>query len=331
MIRGIAPLRLSFAGGGSDLASYYESNGGGAVVSACINRYARGTLMPTSATVSTVQSVDLRQVLNIPDDAGDDKLGLVRTALRRFDAPSKFRLTLKSDAPPGSGLGSSSSLTVCLLAMFNRWLGKPMDMGELARLAYEVERVEFGVPGGWQDQVAAAYGGFNYIAFTKDGFQVTPLRLDRDIVRELEARLVLAYTGAARTSTGLIGVQEERTRSGSNVAALHQARLIAGAMKKLLLQGDLDAVGPLLHQAWVAKKEFAPGITTPDIDAMYEAGMRAGATGGKLLGAGGGGYLMMFTDGDDRYVVEKALGELGATVVDASFAMEGVETWWTQA
>jgi D-glycero-alpha-D-manno-heptose-7-phosphate kinase len=259
----------------------------------------------------------------------DGQLDLVKAVINKFHPPQGFHLFLHSDVPPGSGLGSSSSLMVALSSLMVRWLGWNADEYAIARTAYELERIELGIKGGMQDQYAAAFGGFNFIEFSGKDVIVNPLRIRQDIVDELQYHLLLCYTGATRLSSGIIEaqvrayVQEEE----AVMDALDELKQITVQMKNCLLKGHVQDFGDLLHAGWVNKKKLAAQITNPTIDEMYEAARRAGALGGKLLGAGGGGYLLLYCPYLRKHLVAEAVSRLGAQVAGFMFEPRGVTGW----
>lgn len=333
LIRAKAPLRISFAGGGTDVAPFPEREGG-FVLNATITRYAYGTLRPRGDDQIQIESADLGMTATF--GAGDPlrfdgRLDLVKAALRRLadrDAPG-FDLYLHSGAPPGSGLGSSSTMMVALIGLLKEARNTPYTDYEIADLAFAIERNELGVRGGMQDQLAAAFGGFNFIELAKDHVVVNPLRISPDVVYELEHNLLLSFTGRTRASDKIIEDQmgrfarnEQRTLVG-----LRRQKEIAVAMKNALLQRRLDDFGELLNEAWEAKREMSPRITTPEIDELYATARRAGAIGGKITGAGGGGYMLLYCTGERRHHVEEALTAAGTEVQPVSFESEGLRTW----
>jgi D-glycero-alpha-D-manno-heptose-7-phosphate kinase len=244
-------------------------------------------------------------------------------------APSGLSLFMHSDAPPGSGLGSSSTVVVALLGLFRHWLRKPMTDYELAQLAYEVERIDQGIEGGMQDQYAATFGGFNFIEFNRDAVIVNPLRIDPATLNELEYHLLLCYTGKTRRSANILRTQIEgyMTREVDVVAGLDALKETTILMKNALLLGRLDDFGALLHQAWQHKKKLADRITDSTIDELYEIARRHGALGGKISGAGGGGFLLLYCQFDKRHIVAEKLEEAGGQMVEFGFEPHGLQTW----
>jgi D-glycero-alpha-D-manno-heptose-7-phosphate kinase len=331
LIRSRAPLRISFAGGGTDVEPY-PSQRGGVVLSVTIDKYAYATLKPRQDGQIRVESLDYDVVAKYNVDEKppyDGELDLVKAVVRTMGGKEGFDLFIHSDAPPGSGLGSSSTMVVALLGAFDRWLGRSLGEYELARLAYQVEREEMGIPGGWQDQFAAVFGGFNFIEFLGDNIVVNPLRIKRSTLHELHYRLLLCYTGRTRLSGRILdrqiaGYVEERR---DVMAALDELKAITIETKNALLQGRLDDFGRLLYTGWENKKRLASGITNPEIDALYQIGVKAGAVGGKLLGAGGGGYLLFVCPFERKHLIAQALEDAGGQVVPVNFDLRGLQVW----
>jgi len=333
LLRARAPLRVSFAGGGTDVPPYPEENGG-LVLSATINRYAYGTLRPRDDRQIGIQSLDLDAVVSIaleearPDG---DRLDLIKAAIQKLaaDSPLGFDLFLHSAAPPGSGLGSSSAVVVALVGLLSEHMKLPLTDYEKARLAYTVEREDLGLKGGTQDQYAAVFGGFNFMEFRGDGVIVNPLRIPTESIQELEYNLLLCFTGGTRVSDHIIDDQTDRYRSksSSTVDGLQMQKELAVEMKDALLRGNLTEFGTLLGRAWNYKKQMSPKISNPHIDELYEEAVKHGAIGGKVTGAGGGGYMLLYCRYDAKHEVREALAALGAEAVDFQFDHVGLTTW----
>lgn len=333
LLRARAPLRVSFAGGGTDVPPYPEQEGG-LVLSATINRYAYGTLRPRDDRQIGIQSLDLDAVASFAlEDArpDGDRLDLIKAAIQKVasGAPNGFDLFLHSAAPPGSGLGSSSAVVVALVGLLAEHMGLSLNDYETARLAYTVEREDLGLKGGTQDQYAAVFGGFNFMEFNADGVIVNPLRIPDETLHELEYNLFLCFTGRTRVSDHIIDDQTDRftTKESSTVDALSMQKELAVAMKNVLLQGDLTEFGKLLDTAWTHKKMMSPKISNDHIDELYETAKRNGAIGGKVTGAGGGGYMLFYCRYDAKHKVRAALTDLGAEAVDFEFDHAGLTTW----
>jgi D-glycero-alpha-D-manno-heptose-7-phosphate kinase len=332
IVRSKAPLRISFAGGGTDVPPYPQERGG-AVLSVTINKYAYASLVPTAEDAITVQSLDYDIVAKYhteEDLTYNGELDLVKATIRRLAVEKHgLRLFLHSDAPPGSGLGSSSTLVVALVGLFRHWLRQPLTDYQIAELSYQIERVDLGIKGGMQDQYAATFGGVNFIEFYDRAVIVNPLRVSPDRLNELEYCLLLCYTGRSRLSAHIVERQTESyiQKKEEVVRALDAQKEMAIQMKNALLQGRLDDFGDLLHQAWQTKKQLDPAITSPQIDEMYAAARQEGAIGGKILGAGGGGYLLLYCPFDRKHVVAATLEHMGGQVVDFGFDWRGLQTW----
>jgi len=336
-IRSRAPLRIAFGGGGTDVSPYADERGG-LVLNATINRYAYVTLVPNDSGMIRLRSLDYDEEVEFaaadgpPQDSGKMKLalGVVRGMEVVGSKPGEgFDLFTHTDAPPGSGLGASSTMVVALIGAFEAWLRTGLDRYEIARLAYKIERKDLGMHGGRQDQYAAAFGGFNFMEFRGDDVLVNPLRIPSETIWELEYSLVLAWTGRSRLSSTIIEQQIEnfRNKNSKAVAAMDRTRDLASEMKRVLLTGDLQLFGEHLHEAWGMKQRMAGGISNAEIDSIYKAARNAGAPGGKVSGAGGGGFMFFFTAFDRRHEVERAIEAHNAKVVHFSFTGRGLETW----
>jgi D-glycero-alpha-D-manno-heptose-7-phosphate kinase len=333
LIRAKAPLRIGFAGGGTDVPPFPEREGG-CVLSATINRYSYGTLRPKQDNQISIRSVDFGLSLNYDHRDQliyDGKLDLVKAAIRKLAGQQGrgFELFLRSDAPPGSGLGSSSSLMVALVGMLKEFQSLPLTDYEIAELAYVIERKDVGIEGGMQDQYAATFGGCNFIEFFGDKVIVNPLRLSQDIVNELEHNLLLCFTGRTHVSGHIIEDQTARYKRGdtANVQGLRRQKTLASEMKNLLLRHKLYEFGEMLHEAWEFKKKMSPQISNPAIDELYEAARKAGAIGGKLSGAGGGGFMMFYCAFEKKHEVAEILKKMGCAISDFSFDFHGLQTW----
>jgi D-glycero-alpha-D-manno-heptose-7-phosphate kinase len=370
-IRSKAPLRISFAGGGTDVSPYVDERGG-AVLNATINKYAYVTLRPRQDDViqlySTAYNITAKYQVEGPLPY-DGTLDLLKAAINRAcprildntaacpaidprivptsperqaaatqnDPPTSRGLEffVHNDAPPGSGLGGSSTLVVAMLAALREWLHAPWTDYEVAQLAFQIERVDMAMAGGRQDQYAAAFGGFNFIEFQPSAESadatvlVNPLRVRRSTLNELQHNLLLCYTGRTRMSDAIIKSQAQnyRRQAQEAIRAMDELKRLAYEMKKQLLTGNLTAFGHLLHQAWINKRKMSTRISTTRIDELYDTARRAGALGGKISGAGGGGYMFFYCPNESKYKVAEALEKLGAQAVDFQFDLDGVQTW----
>ena len=324
-------MRISFCGGGTDVPPYPQERGG-VVLSTTIDKYAYATLIPVNEEGFTVRSLDYNVVAkyDTPSDLlYNGELDLVKAALKWMSIKGGVQLFLHSDAPPGSGLGSSSTMVVALVGLLQRYLKKPMTAYEIAEAAYIIERKELGIQGGMQDQYAATFGGFNLIEFNPNAVIVNPLRIPQDTLNELQYHLILCYTGRTRLSANILRDQVEsyKQKNEAVMAALDEMKRLTISMKNALLTGHLDDFGSLMNEAWIQKKKLAKQITNNEIERLYEAALRTGALGGKILGAGGGGYLILYCDFEKKHLVTAALEKLGGEVVEFRFDHEGLRTW----
>jgi D-glycero-alpha-D-manno-heptose-7-phosphate kinase len=259
----------------------------------------------------------------------DGKLDLVKATIHRLEVKTGFDLFLHSDSPPGTGLGTSSALVVAIVSAFKQWLRLPLTPYDIAELAYHIERDEAGIKGGRQDQYASTFGGFNFIEFLGKTTIVNPLRISRETLNELEYRLMLCYTGGSRLSAGILDDQIGAYMGGNEevIQALQETKDLAFSMKNALLLGKLGEFGSLLHRAWSCKKRFSGKITHAHIDGLYELARANGAIGGKLLGAGGGGYLLFLCEFDKWHRVAEAVEEAGGRIVNFTFDHLGMQSW----
>jgi D-glycero-alpha-D-manno-heptose-7-phosphate kinase len=312
----------------------YPEREGGCVLNATIDSFAWGSLRPREDDGIKLESVDLGLCLEYKTQDEmplNGQLDLVKAALTRLEAKNShgFDIFLHSDAPPGSGLGSSSALMVALVGLIRELKNQPFTDYETAQLAYAIEREDLGILGGLQDQYAATFGGFNFIEFHKDRVVVNPLRISSDIMNELEHNLLLCYTGTTRRSDRIIEDQTRRFEDGDQdaVIALAEQKQLAIDMKNALLRRKLDDFGDLLHCAWEAKKRMSCKISNATIDELYEAARKHGALGGKITGAGGGGYILFYCSFERKHRVAEAIRDMGATPVDFAFEAHGLQTW----
>lgn len=338
VLRARAPLRVSFAGGGTDVAPFPEREGG-AVLSATIGSYAYATLRPRTDGQITVESHDYGTSIGYEVGAPlvlDGQLDLPKAAISRIMRlegairSEGFDLFLHTNAPPGSGLGSSSAVMVAVIDLVARHCGLDLGPHEIAELAYRLERDDLHIPGGYQDQYAAAFGGFNFMEFRTDGdVVVNPLRVRPDTVHELEHNMLLAYTGRTRVSDHIIEDQVSRYETGNEdaIAGLRAQRDLADAMRVALLRGKVDEIGHLLGQAWREKQRMSSRITTPLISQAVERALATGALGGKVTGAGGGGHMIFICEFEKRHVVADELLRIGLSVSEFTFTKHGVTTW----
>jgi len=332
--RSRVPLRISFSGGGTDVDPY-RARYGGCTLSATIDKYAYVSCRPRTDGIIEVRSLDYDIVAKYSAKQRfvmDGELDLAKAViakLRRGASNKGFDLFMHSDAPPGSGLGSSSTMVVALVSVFKDYFKHPLTPYEIAELAYAIERKDLGLKGGMQDQYGATFGGFNFIEYDAQKVIVNPLRLDRETLLELHYSLILCYTKQTRESAGIIDDQIGRIEKGDDEAlrATHAIKALCIEMKSALLQGKLRTFGQLMHASWEEKKRIATRISNSHIDALYDEARKHGAIGGKILGAGGGGYLLVFVPFDKKHHIMRRLSDMGGQPVDFNFERDGAVCW----
>jgi D-glycero-alpha-D-manno-heptose-7-phosphate kinase len=236
-----------------------------------------------------------------------------------------FDILIHSDAPPRCGLGTSSTELVCIVGLLKTWQERQWTNYELAEIAYRIEREDLGIMGGKQDQYTAIFGGFNYIEFLDEKVIVNQLKIRQDILNELQYNLLLCYTGRMKLSGDII--KDQLSNYEKNVPKLEKLKNIAYEMKNSLLKGDLNDFGEMLHQCWESKKELAPDITNEQIDKLYKKARSRGALGGRICGAGGGGYLLLYCESDKKHLVAEELEKLGAKAESFEFENKGLQIW----
>ena len=334
LIRSRAPLRISFCGGGTDVKPYPEEKGG-CVLSTTIDMYAYATVKPRKDQEVHVTSLDYDIVAKYHTQAleYDGKLDLIKAALKLMNIQQGLELFIHSDAPPGSGLGSSSTMVVAVIGALAKWQKVPMTSYEIAELAYRIEREELGIQGGMQDQYAAAFGGFNFIEFNRNAVIVNPLRIHNEHLSELAYHLILCYTGKTRLSGHIVEEQRESyiNRKSSVVNALDEMKALTIDMKNALLKGQLSEFAQMLHVAWESKKRLNQKISNESIDQLYAIARKNGALGGKILGAGGGGYLLVYAPFERKHIIAAELEAVGGQVVGFNFDYDGLQSWLVDA
>lgn len=338
IVRARAPLRLGLAGGGTDVYPYCDIHGG-YVLNATIDRYAYAVIktlnepivrfIATDQQIKKVKSISEPLLLN-------GKLDLHKAVYshmtQHFNGGQAISLELSTfcEAPAGSGLGSSSTLVVVMIRAFVELLNLPLDDYAIAQLAYKIERVDCCLQGGRQDQYSATFGGFNFMEFYADDRAViNPLRIKNWIICELEASLVLFYTGISRESAKIIADQSRNVEAGlvDAIDAMHGIKYEALVMKECLLRGDFSGIVESMQQGWESKKRSSKTVSNPLIEEIYRAAISAGAMAGKVSGAGGGGFMMFFVPPDMRMDVVRALNNFDGQVSNCHFTKHGTQAW----
>jgi D-glycero-alpha-D-manno-heptose-7-phosphate kinase len=339
IIRSRAPLRLGFAGGGSDVQAFSDKYGG-AVMNATINKYAFATVRENEEKRITFKATCQNQEWSGPLESiltFDGELDLFKAVYNRVindhnkGRPIAITLSTYSEAPAGSGLGSSSTLVVAMVGAMLRYINVSISDYEIAALAYQIERLDSNLAGGMQDQYAATFGGFNFMEFNKGGgVLINPLRIKPTIISELESSLLLYFTGTSRESAKIIDQQTsnlESPESSEAVDAMEQVKAQSYLLKEQLLKGNIVGIADALNAGWKSKKQTAAGISNSDIDNLISIALKAGALAGKVSGAGGGGFIMFLVDPEKRSNVEQALSKQKGGIFNCSFSHIGLETW----
>ncbi len=322
-----APVRISFAGGGTDLPAYYEKYGG-AVLSTTIDKYFYVFLQVSGDDTLQITSSDYRTFYRHDGDTPmlfDGDLSLPRAILNHFGLQRGISLFLASEIPPGTGLGSSSTVAVAIVKAVATARGLFLSKQQIAELACQIEIAKLGAPIGKQDQYASAFGDLNLIEFTRDDVRVTPIQITPETRRELEQRVMLFFTGGAREAATILREQKKSSEQEDArvLGALHAVKAMAYQAREILERRELRELGDLLHENWEQKKHFAGGVSTPFIDECYDLARKNGARGGKVTGAGGGGFLMLYCEPEFQDAVTQALEEKGLKRMDFRFESEG--------
>jgi D-glycero-alpha-D-manno-heptose-7-phosphate kinase len=337
IIRSKAPLRIGLAGGGSDVSPYSDLYGG-AILNATISLYAYATIVPRNDGKIVLHSIDKNEYHELKSEDSipiNGILNLHRGVYNRVvkdfaRKPLSFTLSTSVDAPAGSGLGTSSTLVVAILGAFAEWLKLPLGEYDLAKLAYDIERVDLGMAGGKQDQYAATFGGVNFMEFSgNDNVIVNPLRIKDIYLNELSHNLVLFYTQTSRLSSKIIEAQSANVikNDQKSIDAMHQLKKQSVMMKEALLRGNLNKIGEILDFGWTFKKQTAEEISNSLLDEIYEVARANGASGGKISGAGGGGFMIFYCPGDNRSRVIESLKRFGGEAKRYEFTTNGLVTW----
>jgi len=310
-----SPVRISFGGGGTDLPAYYERYGG-LVISTTISHYVYTILNPGWPDGVQIISADYRALCQRPtceDLIWNGDLALPKAITYYFNLRDGLTIFLASQVPPGTGLGSSGSVAVSMIKALAFWCGLDLGPAEVAELACYIEIEKLGMPVGKQDQYAAAFGGLNCITFSRDGVTVEPLQVPPGTREALETGLMLFFTGTSRQSSTILRRQKQASQQGdqATLRRLEAIKELGLEVRAALEQGDLETFGDLLHRSWMEKRQLAEGITNPFLDQCYQTARENGALGGKVTGAGGGGFLMLYCPVDRQKAVVEALETLG--------------------
>jgi D-glycero-alpha-D-manno-heptose-7-phosphate kinase len=326
-----SPVRISFGGGGTDLPAYYQEYGG-AVLSTAINKYFYTILGARTDQCIQIISSDLRIFESWREFTGleikNSRLEIPVAVLKDLDREIYVDLFLASEIPPGTGLGSSASVCVNVLKTLTSYLHEPLSKHALAERAFHVAREVLGHHVGKQDEYAAAFGGMNFFEFLPSGeSRVQPLDVKHEVMTELQNSLLLFFTGAAHHSWDILAEQERSTSRGTGkpLEALHEIKTLAYDMRDAVRAGDLPAFAAMLNRGWQAKRQVSPKISNSRIDALYDLALRSGALGGKITGAGGGGFLLLFCEPPRQERVRQALAAEGLREMTFNFDFQGAQ------
>jgi D-glycero-alpha-D-manno-heptose-7-phosphate kinase len=335
--RSKAPLRIGLAGGGTDVSPYADMFGG-AILNATVSLFAHASIEILNEQKIIVQALDRNEqeeydfAKSLPINGTLDLLKAVYNRIQKdYGFPEKgFRLSTFVDAPAGSGLGTSSTLVVAILGAFVEMLKLPLGDYDIAHYAFDIERNDLKLAGGRQDQYAATFGGVNFMEFYKeDKVIVNPLRIRSQYMHELENNLLLFFTSTSRESASIIKEQVKNVQGNNekSIDAMHNLKEQAQMMKEALLKGKVDEIGAILDYGFAQKRNMAASISNSNIEAIYDAAKAAGATGGKISGAGGGGFMIFYCPANTRYQVINALEKFGGDIKKYSFTKYGLTTW----
>ncbi len=336
--RARAPLRIGLAGGGTDVSPYCDIYGG-AILNATISLFAHASIESIeNDNLIIFESVDLKYSESFKIDEtihNDGPLlllkGVFNNIIKDYNLPIiPIKLTTKVDAPAGSGLGSSSTLVVAIIGALKEFYNIPLSDYDIAKYAYKIERIDLMLLGGKQDQYAATFGGFNYMEFFKDEkVVVNPLKIKGDYINELENNIILFFTSTSRSSSDIIKEQQKNVTNNNtqSIDAMHQLKYQALEMKEALLLGKLDEIGKILHFGFEQKIKMAKSITNDSINQIYNAAIKAGSTGGKISGAGGGGFMFFYCPNNSKYPVIETLSKFDGNVASFLFEETGLHTW----
>ena len=328
--RARSPVRISFGGGGSDLTNYFTSERG-AVINTAISLYSHATMRKRDDEQIIIHSLDIGETFRANNFANamqqKGRFGLIQALIKAVKPDFGFELYLHSDFPMNSGLGGSAVVSAALLGCFNQFRQDQWDLHEVAELAYQAERLYLGVEGGWQDQYATVFGGFNFMEFRTDQNIVHPLRIHSDTLLELEESLILCDTGTTHDSGDIHHDQRQQMKQDHILQQVKTNVELTYRMRNHLLRGKLLQFGHSLHLAWQFKRQFSSKITNKRLDDIYEIALNNGAIGGKLLGAGGGGFFIFYVPPFRKHDLIINLEKAGLEIRSFRFEPEGLRAW----
>ena len=330
--RSKSPVRISFGGGGSDLTHYFTKSSGGAVINSSISLYSHATLIKNSNNKIIIFSEDLKETLKANDLKSalkqKNKMGLIMSIIELINPQFGFELHIRSDFPVGSGLGGSAVVISAIIGCFNEFRIDKWTKYEIAEMAYQAERLSFKISGGWQDQYATVFGGINFMEFKSMRNVIHPLKISDETLLELKENLILCDTCSTHASSDIHDDQKKQLNDQKSINKLVLKNVeLTYEIRDSLLRGDLSSIGKFLDKAWSYKRKFSNKISNKRLDKIYNTALKNGALGGKLLGAGGGGFFIFFCDPIKRYNLIKELELLNTKIVNFEFENEGLKSW----
>ena len=330
IIRSRAPFRIEFGGGGTDISEYFEKHGG-FVLNATINKYAYVSLLNFEDGIKiNLENKNTVEFPNLKSIKYEGDFDLVSAIVKKMQIEKK-EIFLRSDNLPDSGLGTNGAIACAVLGSIYKHKGIEIKKEKIAEEAYQIALNELKISGGKQNQYASAFGGINTIEFRQDGTTlVTPIKINKNTLRELEKHLILVYVGRRLNPNNILREQGKESTKANKIETLNKLKTIAIEMKTSLEKGDTIKFAQLMEKAWITKKEFNPKMTTHYIDHIYDIAKKSGAIGGRIIGAGGGGHMLFYADSNKEAELSKKLQENGARVVDFSFDIDGLEVWEAQ-
>ncbi len=332
IVRAKAPFRVSFGGGGTDMPPYCTENGG-CVINTAIDRHIYITIKPREDKKIHIYSVRYNKetIFNLGDKNYTEEFELIKGAVNVLNIKDGFDITIYSELPVGSGMGGSSSLCVALIGAFNDYYKLGLNLYDIAMKAFEIERVELHQDGGYQDQFAAAYGGFSLVEFTKK-IKVIPIKVKEEMLNELQYCLILCYIGGSHFSSEIQHevIKGYSVEKLSYMEAMQELKDVTYSMRTVIESNNINRLnefGELLHRGWLAKKSLSSKISNDEIDNFYLTSRKFGVYGGKLLGAGGGGHLLLFSEPNKKFQVIQELEKIGGKIINFHFNPKGLEIW----
>ena len=331
--RAKSPVRISFGGGGSDTTTFFSKNNG-AVINSTISLYSYASLFKRNDSKITIDSLDLDKKISIDNisflDELDDDFGLIKSVIKTIKPDFGFDLNINSDFPRGSGLGGSSAVCASIIGCFNEFRIDKWNSYEISEIAYESERLQLNIAGGWQDQYATVFGGFNFMEFSESKNLIHPLRIKKETLLELENNIILCYTKTNHTNDNIHRTQKSNTSNQKIIDNIKANVKLCYETRDCLLKGDLMSFGETLNKTWKLKKTFANEISNAYLDDIYDNAIKNGASGGKLLGAGGGGYFVFYVSSEEKNNFLRWAHAQDIICTSFKFVEDGLSSWITR-